>query len=178
MPTDGDTVHLQVTWHGSPPNNRPVCCVYQIPRWCSVVQLCLTLWPQGPQHTWLPCPSLFLRVCSNSFLLSWWCHPTISSSVVPFSSCPQSFPASGSFPVSGLFTSGGQNIGASASASVLPMNIQGWFSFKIDWVDPSFPLTKWREPAGKPVVSRLGDKWKKTENKLTIRWTYCIYTQW
>ena len=63
--------------------------------------------------------------CSNSCLLSWWCHPTISSSVVPFSSCPQSFPASGSFLVSWLFTSGGQSIGA--SASVLPVNIQGCF---------------------------------------------------
>ena len=65
------------------------------------------------------------RVCSNSCPLSRWCHPTISSSVVPFSSCPQSFPASGSFPMSQLFLSGGQSIGA--SASVLPMNIQGWF---------------------------------------------------
>ena len=67
-----------------------------------------------------------LGVCSNSSPLSWWCHPTISFSVTPFSSCPQSFPASGSFPISQHFTSGGQNIGASASASVLPMNIQGW----------------------------------------------------
>ena len=68
-----------------------------------------------------------LRVCSGSCPLSQWCHPTISSSVVPFSSCPQFFPASGSFPVSWLFASGGQSIGASASASVLPGNIQGWF---------------------------------------------------
>ena len=68
------------------------------------------------------------RVCSNSYLLSRWCHPAISSSVVPFSSRPLSFPASGSFPMSWFFTLGGQSIGASASASVLPMNIQGWFS--------------------------------------------------
>ena len=67
------------------------------------------------------------KVCSNSCPLSRWCHPTISSSVIPFPSCLQSFPASGSFPVSQLFTSGVQSIGASASASVLPMNIQGWF---------------------------------------------------
>ena len=67
------------------------------------------------------------RACSNSCLLSRWCHPTISSSVIPFSSCPQSFPASGSFQMSQLFTSGGQSTGASASASVLPMNIQNWF---------------------------------------------------
>ena len=77
------------------------------------------------QHARLPCPSSAPGACSNSCPLSWGCHPTISSSVVPFSSCPQSFPASGSFPTSWLFASGGQRIGA--SASVLPMNIQGWF---------------------------------------------------
>ena len=72
----------------------------------------------------LPCPSLFPEVCSNSCALSQWCHPIISSSVAPFSSCPQSFPASGTFPVSWLFASGGKRTGA--SASVLPMNIQCW----------------------------------------------------
>ena len=87
-----------------------------------------SLQPHGLQHTRLPCPSLSPGVYSNSCHLSWWCHPTISSSVVPFSSRPQSFPASGSFPMSQFFTSGGQSIGASASASVLPMNIQGGFS--------------------------------------------------
>ena len=81
------------------------------------------------QHTRLPCPSPSPRVCSNSRPLSRWCHPTISFSVVPFSSCLQSFPAPGSFPTSQLFTSGGQSIGASASASVLPVNIQCWFPF-------------------------------------------------
>ena len=75
----------------------------------------------------LPCPSPSPRACLNSSPLSQWCHPTISSSVIPFSSCLKSFPASGSFPVSQLFTPGGQSIGASASASVLPVNIQGWF---------------------------------------------------
>ena len=79
------------------------------------------------QHARLPCPSPSPRVCSKSCPLSRWCHPTISSSVVPFSSCPQSFPTSGSFPGSWLFASGGQIIGASASASGLTMNIQGWF---------------------------------------------------
>ena len=74
-----------------------------------------------------PCLSQSPRVCSNSCPLSQWCHPTISSSVVPFSSCLQSFPASASFLMSRLFASGGQSFGASASASVLPMNIQGWF---------------------------------------------------
>ena len=86
-----------------------------------------SLQPCELQNARLPCPSLSPRVCSNSHPLSQWYHPTISSSVSPFSSCPHSFPASGSFPVSRLFTSGGQRIGASASASVLPMNIQDWF---------------------------------------------------
>ena len=81
-----------------------------------------SLWPHGLQHTRFLCPSLTLRACSNSCPLSQWCRPTISSSVVPFSPCLQSFPASGSFPVSPLFTSHGQSIGA--SASVLAMNIQ------------------------------------------------------
>ena len=86
-----------------------------------------TLKPHELQQTRLPGPSLSPRVCSNSCSLSQWCHPTISSSVASFSSCPQYFLASGSFPMSQLFASGGQSIGASASASVLPMNIQGWF---------------------------------------------------
>ena len=81
----------------------------------------------GLQHTRLPCPSLSPGVCSNSCPSSQWCHPTISSSVVPFSSCLQSFPASGSCPMSQLLASGGQSTGASSSASVLPMNIQDWF---------------------------------------------------
>ena len=80
----------------------------------------------GLQHTRLPCPSLTPRAYSNSCPLHRWCHPTISSSVIPFSHL-QSFPASGSFPMSWLFESGGHNIRASASASVLPMNIQNWF---------------------------------------------------
>ena len=87
----------------------------------------ISLWPHGQQHVRLPCPSQSPRVCSNSRPLSKGCHPTISSSVTSFSSCPQSFLASGSFPMSWLFTSVGQSIGASATA--LPMNIQGWFPF-------------------------------------------------
>ena len=83
-----------------------------------------SLWPHGLQHTRFPCPSPSPRACSNSCPLSQWCHPTISSSVTPFSSCLQSFLASGSFPKSQLFASGGQSIGAAASASVLPMSIQ------------------------------------------------------
>ena len=112
-----------------------------------------SLWAHGLQHSRLPCPSPTLRACSNSCPLSWWCHPTISSSVIPFSSCLQSFPASaakslqscptlcdpidgspsgssvpalGSFPLSQFFASGSQSIGVSASAPVLPMNILDW----------------------------------------------------
>ena len=86
-----------------------------------------SLRPHGLQHASPPCPSTTPEVYPDSCLLSWWCHPTISSSVVPFSSCLHSFPASGSFPVSEFFASGGQSIGVSASASVLPKNIQDWF---------------------------------------------------
>ena len=84
------------------------------------------LQPHGLQHVRLPCPSLSPRVCSNSYPLSWWFYPTISSSVIPFS-CLQSFLASWSFLMSQLFASDGQSIGVSASASVLPVNIHDWF---------------------------------------------------
>ena len=100
--------------------------------YCSVPKSCLTLRSHGRQHARLPCPSLSPWVCSNSCPLSRWCHPTISSSVVPVSSGPQSFPASGSLPVSQFFTSGGQSIGVSASTSVLPMNIQDWIP--LGWI--------------------------------------------
>ena len=93
----------------------------------AVTQSCLTLRPHELQHASFPCPSPTPGACSNAHPLSRWCHPTISSSVVAFSSCLQSFPASGSFPVRQFFTSVGQNIGVSASASVLPVNIQDWF---------------------------------------------------
>ena len=91
---------------------------------CSVVSDSLR--PHAPQHARPTCPSPTPRAHPNPYPSSWWCHPTISSSVVPFSSCPQSFPASGSFPMSQFLISGGQNIGVSASASVLPMNTQDW----------------------------------------------------
>ena len=87
----------------------------------------ICLWPHELQHTRLLCPPLSPGVCSNSSLLSWWCYLSISSSAALFSFCLQSIPAPGSFPVSRLFTSGGQSIGASASASVLATNIKGWF---------------------------------------------------
>ena len=86
-----------------------------------------SLQPHGLQHARLPCPLPTPRACSDSWPSSWWCYPTISSSVIPFSSCLQSFPVSGSFPVSQFFTSDGQSVRVSASTSVLPMNIQDWF---------------------------------------------------
>ena len=86
-----------------------------------------SLWHHALHHTRLPCPSPTPRAWSNSCPLSQWCYPTISSSVIPFSFCLQSFPASGCFPMSQFFTSGSQSIGVSASISVLPMNIQDWF---------------------------------------------------
>ena len=89
--------------------------------------------PHGLQYARLPCPSPIPRAYSNSCPSSWCCHSTISSSVIPFLSCLQSFPASGSFPMSQFFASGGQNVGISASASVLPMNIQDWFP--LGWTD-------------------------------------------
>ena len=92
-----------------------------------------SLWPHEPQHTRPPCPSPIRGVHPNSCPLSQWRHPTISSSVVPFSSRPQSFPASGSFPMSQLFASGGQSIEVSASTSVLPMNTQDWSP--LGWTD-------------------------------------------
>ena len=92
---------------------------------CSVTSN--SLWPHRLQYTRLPCPSPYPRVCSNSCPSGLWCHPTISFFVTRFSSCPQTFPASESFPVRWLFVSRDQSFGASASASVFPMNIEGWF---------------------------------------------------
>ena len=114
-----------------------------------------SLWSHRLRHTSLPCPSPSSRACSNSCPLSWWCHPTISSSIVPFSFCRLSsicllsFSASGSFPMSQLFTSGGQSTGVSASASVFPMNIQdsstlgwtGWISLQSKWLSRAFSST-------------------------------------
>ena len=94
-----------------------------------------SLQPHEPKHARPPCPSPILGVYPNSCPLSRWCHPTISSSVIPFFSCPPSFPASGSFPMSQLFAWRGQRIGVAASASVLPMNTQDWFPLGwIGWI--------------------------------------------
>ena len=106
-----------------------VCC-------CSVSKSCLnSLWPHGLQHARLSRPPLSPRVSSHSCPLSWWFYLTILSSVTSFSSCSQSFPPTSSFPISWLFDSGGQNIGASASASVYPEVFPGLISFRIDWFD-------------------------------------------
>ena len=95
-----------------------------------------SLRPHGLQHARLPCPSPTLGACSNSLPSNQWCHPTISSSVFPFSSCLQSFPASRSYPMSQFFKSGGQSIAVSASASVLPVNIKDWFPLGwMEWFD-------------------------------------------
>ena len=129
----GSTVII-CRWHRNQPRNvklRKVLWDCQI--WNrSVSQLSssvesISLWPYGLQHTRFACPSPTPRAFSNSYPSSQWCHPTISSSVVPFSPCLWSFPASGSFPMSQFFVSGGQSIGASASTSIFLMNIQDWF---------------------------------------------------
>ena len=109
----------------------------------SVAQLYLLVQPHGLQHSRLPCPSPSPRACSNSCLLSWWCHPTLSSSVIPFSSCLQSFPAS----MIQFFASGGWSIGA--SASVLPMNIQDWFP--LGWTG-LISLISWKRLSRVPLT--------------------------
>ena len=103
----------------------------EIVNWSASVQFSHSVisdssWPHALHQARIPCPLPTSRVCSNSCPSSWWCHPTISSSVIPFSSCLQSFPESGSLPMSQFFTSGGQSIGVSASTSVLSMNMQDW----------------------------------------------------
>ena len=134
-----------------------------------------SLQPHGPQHARPPCPSSTARVYPNSCSLSQWCHPTISSSVVLFSFYPQSFPASGSFQMSHLFTSGGQSFGVSASTSVLPMNIQDWSSLGwTGWISlQSKGLSRILSPQFKsinslvlsflysPTLTPIHDHWKK-----------------
>ena len=103
-----------------------------------------SLWPHGLQHARPPCPSPIRGVYSDSCQLNRWCHPTISSSVVPFSSCPQSFPSSGFFLMSHLFASRVQSIGVSASTSVFPMNIRDWFPLGwTGWLSQSKGLNNW-----------------------------------
>ena len=114
-----------------------------------LAKLCPTLWDSMNCSTpGFPCPSPSPRVCTNSCSLSRWCHPTNSSSVAPFSSCLQSFPASGSFPVNWLLASRGQSIGASASTSVLPMNIQGGFPLAL-----TLPLSHRKSVCGSDLLN-------------------------
>ena len=112
--------------HGTPTSLSSICTLGSLTGQFGRSVVSNSSQPHGPHHARLPCPSRTPRACSNSCPQSQWCHPTISSSVVPFSSCLQSSPASGSFQMSQLFASGGQSIAVSASASVLPMNIQDW----------------------------------------------------
>ena len=141
----------------------------------SVTQSCLTLHSHEPQHARHPCPSPNPRVYPNSCSLSQWCHPTISSSVIPFSSCPQSFPTSGSFPMSQLFESGGQSIRVSASTSVLPMNTQdcsplgwtGWISLQSKGLSRVFSNTTVKKHQffctqllSSPTLTSIHDHWK------------------
>ena len=142
----------------------------------SIIQLCLTLRPHGLKHTKFPCLSLTPGACSNSCPSSWWCHPTISFSVIPFSSCHLSFPASGTFPLSWLVVSVGLSIGTSASVSVLPMNIQGWFplgltglvSLQFKWLSRVFSKTTvWKHQflalslIYGPTLTSIHDYWIK-----------------
>ena len=140
MPEDtraGDPwIHFSIPWFSGGEGEFPALtdCLLRAGRWAqgsvqfsSVAQSCPTLQPHGLQHARLPCLSPTSGAYSNSCPSSQWCYPTISSSVVPISSRLRSFPASGSFPMSQSFVSGGQSIGVSTSASVLPMNIRDWF---------------------------------------------------
>ena len=135
-----------------------------------------SLRPHESQHTRSPSPSQTPRVYSNSSPLSWWCHPAISSTVVPFSSCPQSLPASGSFPMCQLFAWGGQSIGVSASASVLPMNTQdwsplgwtGWTSLQSKGLSRLSPTSQFKSINFSvlsflygPTLASIHDHWKK-----------------
>ena len=124
----------QTLFWGAPKSLQMVTAVMKLKDACFLEEVQFSrsvvsdsLQPHRLQHARLPCPSPVPGACPTSCPSSRWCHPVISSSVIPFSSCLQSFPASGSFPISRLFSSGGQSIGTSASASVLPMNIQNWF---------------------------------------------------
>ena len=148
---------------------------YHLVQFSSIAQSCPTLRPHELQHTRPPCPSPAPGVHSNSRPSSQWCHPAISSSVIPFSSCPQSLPASGSFPVSQLFTWGSQSIGVSASASVPPMNTQdwsplewtGWISLQCKNSQESSPTPQFKSINSSvlsflysPTLTSIHDYWK------------------
>ena len=148
-----------------------------------------SLQPHGLQHARLSCPSLSPRVCSNSCALSRRCHPTISSSVAPFSSCLHSMPASGSFPKSRLFPSGDQSIRVSTSASVLPMNIQDWFPLGWTPCNPrdsqeSSPIPQFKSINSSafsllygPTLTSIRDYWKNHSfdyGPQSAKWCLCF----
>ena len=135
----------------------------------AVSQSCPTLRPHGLQHSRPPCPSPTPGACSDSCPLRRWCHPTISSSVVPFSSHLQSFPASGSFPTSQFFASGGQRIGVSTSASVLPKNMQDWFPLG---------LLVWSSRSARDSQESSPTPQFKSINSLVISLLYRMPTGW
>ena len=154
---------------------------------CSVVSS--SLWPHGLQHARLPCPSPAAGACSNSYPSSQWCHPTISSSVVPFSSCPQSFPALGSFPISQFFASSGQSIEVSVSASALPMHIQDWFPLGLTgWIflqlkglSRVFSTTTVQKDQFfssqffyDPTLISINDNWKNHGFDYRAKWCLCF----
>ena len=146
--------HTSLTWN--PVGNGNLICLHSYHLEILLLFSCSVMFdslqPHGLQHACpFPCPSLSLVVCSNICPLSWWCHHTISSSVVLFPSCPESFPASWSFPMSQFFTSSGQSIGASASASLLPMNFQDWFP--LGWTD--LISLQSLEPSPTPLFKRI-----------------------
>ena len=158
---------------------------------CSVVSDSMR--PHEPQHARPPCPSPVPGIHPNTCPLSWWCHPSISSSVIPFSSCPQSFPASGSLQMSQLFTSGGQSIGVSASTSVLPMNTQDWSPLGLTGLiscSPRDSQESSQAPQIKSIISSLlsflygptltsvHSCWKKWQvwlcRPLSVKWRLCF----
>ena len=132
---------------------------------CSHAVMFNSLCAHGLQHARLSCPSPSPRACSNSCLLSQWCHPTISSYVTPFYSCPQSFLTSGSFPMHSLFTSGSKSIRGSALASVLPMNIQGWFP--LGW-------TGWISLVRSPVLITRHTQQTRVPQAKSVRWSHSL----
>ena len=161
----------EINWKGEKKGTyggkEPSCC-------CSVTQSYRTLWPHGPQHTRLPCPSPSPGACSNSCPLSQWCHPTILSSVVPFSSCLQSFPASGSFLMSQVFASGGQSTGVSASASVFPMNTQDWFPLELTGLISFRGLSSSDHEL--LIARRQGGRSKEEKCELNKQSLFCSFT--
>ena len=126
-----------------------------------------SLWPHGLQHASPPCPSPSSGVHPSSCLLHWWCRPAISSSDALFSSCPQSFPAAGTFLMSCLFTSGDQNSKVSASASVLPVNIQVWFPLGLTFWSPYCPRDSQESSLGPQFFGAPPSLWSSSHN---LKW--------